>query len=168
MTVEERNDMGQMLLDPVVLAKQAAGEDFTRYNGGWVKSVTKLDKRQTNGYSLVGDFLKEGLQWLSPGVYLDCSIGGSRKHPAKTYTVFLLKPDGSVEKLGSVEQCRDWAVRLWDIIEDGLNQEGVKSHEEQLQELLARREKIVKELSFLDVAIKVLTEAVEKEEKKTN
>jgi len=43
----------------------------------------------------VGEFCKSGLQWMSPGVYLDCSIGGSRKNQRYVYTVFALREDGA-------------------------------------------------------------------------
>ena len=40
---------------------ETLGEDrdstVTRYNGGWAKTVTGLDKSRTNGYSILGDFL---------------------------------------------------------------------------------------------------------------
>ena len=154
----EKNDRGQMLLDPLALAKQAAGGNFSRYNGGWVKRVTKLDKRQTNGYSLVGDFLKAGMQWVSPGVYLDCSIAGSRKHPDKHYTLFRLQRDGTVENVAEVENRRDWAVKLWPAIETALaDVKAVADPEAKLQELLARKAQLENELDFVNEAIKVLT-----------
>ena len=31
-----------------------------RANGGWLKTIEELDKSVTNGYSLVGDFVKSG------------------------------------------------------------------------------------------------------------
>lgn len=158
MTIE-RNEKGQLLLDPVVLAKEAAqqGGSFSRYNGGWIKSITKLDKSQTNGYSLVGEFVKQGLQWLSPGVYLDCSISGSRKNQVKSYTVFKLEKDGSVKLLGTAGDSRDWAVKLWPVIESGLNDvENVADPQAKLQELLERKDKLEKELDLVNEQIKLL------------
>ena len=74
----ERNENGAYLLNPNEIAGEHV-KKYTRYNGGWIKSVERLDKSKTNGYSLVGEFLKSGLQWMGPGFYLDCSKGGSRK-----------------------------------------------------------------------------------------
>lgn len=31
-----------------------------RADGGWLKTITELDKSVKNGYSLVGDFVKAG------------------------------------------------------------------------------------------------------------
>lgn len=120
----EKNDKGQLLLDPVALAKGVAGENFSRRNGGWVKNVVGLDKTKTNGYSLLGDFLNQGLQWLSPGLYLDCSIGGSRKNHQYWYTLFTLDSDGQVSKVAELNRyTRDWAVRLWPSVEEALRKQ---------------------------------------------
>lgn len=118
----ERNTKGEMLLDPITLAREAAGNNYSRYNGGWVKHVKVLDKSKTDGYSLVGPFLNEGLQWLPAGVYLDCSIAGSRKHPRRHYTIFTLSFEGKVEKVADTVYTRDWAPRLWPAIEKALAQ----------------------------------------------
>lgn len=122
MTIEN-NSKGQLLLDPIILAKKAAADNFSRYNGGWVKSIIGLNKAKTDGYSLIGNFLKEGLQWLTPGLYLDCSKDGSRKHPTSTYTLFQLHSDGTVTALKTVEYSRDWAVKLWSAIQKAMVEE---------------------------------------------
>ena len=54
-----------------------------RYNGGWTKSVIGLDKMQTNGYSIKGNFINGDINRLrnwNDGLYLDCDIRGSRKN----------------------------------------------------------------------------------------
>jgi len=115
----EVNEKGQLLLNVHEVAKVGAASNYTRYNGGWVKAVLGIDKAQTNGYSLVGDFV-QGTTWLNPGLYLDCSIAGSRKHPEKYYTLFRLTQTGDVESLATAYDTRDWAVRLWSAIETAL------------------------------------------------
>lgn len=120
----EINDKGHLLLDPEKVAQEAAGEKFSRYNGGWVKNVNRLDKSKTNGFSLVGEFFKSGLTWMPPGVYVDCSIDGSRKYPERHYTLFRLHPDGRVEKLDYIKDERDWAVRFWPKIEEVMSNLG--------------------------------------------
>lgn len=164
----DRNEKGQMLLDPEALAKKAAGDRFSRYNGGWIREVTRIDKTQTNGYSLVGNFLKGGKQWLSPGVYVDCSIGGSRKHREKRYTAFRLDGEGEVHVLGTAGDSRDWAVRLWPAIEQGLKEaEEEKMKEtpaspeaaaEKLKELMKKKEELEKELEMVLAQIQLLSE----------
>ena len=114
---------------------------FTRYNGGWLKTITKIDKDYQNGYSLVGKFLP-----LSSGkinlheneLYLDCSIGGSRKHQEKSYHLF--KIVGREIVIIQTIECagRDWAVSLWDSIEEELNlvdESKVKQITENIQNL---------------------------------
>ena len=112
----QRDEAGRMLLNVNDLARAGAAGNYTRYNGGWVKKVDALDKRRANGYSLLGDFV-QGTTYLQPGIYLDCSIAGSRKHQRRTYTLFRLTPSGEVEPLATVGDTRDWAVRLWPALE---------------------------------------------------
>jgi hypothetical protein len=116
----EKNPKGQLLLDPQQLARQAVGSNFSRYNGGWIKHVIGLDKTKTNGFSLLGRFLNAGLQWLDPGLYLDCSVAGSRNRPEKRYTLFRLLETGDIEVLNRQGDFKDWAVRLWPAIEEAL------------------------------------------------
>lgn len=114
----ETNDKGQFLLDPLQIAE--TGDSFTRYNGGWLKTVTGINKAKTDGYSLIGDFVKEGMQWLSPGLLLDKSIGGGRRSQKATYTLFMIGKDGSIKELASIDDSRDWAVKLWGPVQTGL------------------------------------------------
>lgn len=100
---------------------EVAITDCDYYNGGWMKSITEIDRTKKNGYSLVGDFVeKEGLSLYDPGVYLLCDVQGSRKHHRKNYVVVAF--DG--EKVGKVAELedggRDWALQLWDDIEKAL------------------------------------------------
>ncbi len=150
----ERNENGAYLLNPNEIAGEHV-KKYTRYNGGWIKSVERLDKSQTSGYSLVGEFLKSGLQWMSPGVYLDCSKGGSRKNQTSIYTVLALREDGSVVAYNDdtiVEEGRggDWAVRLWPVIERALGEVGGT---DERAALLARRAELVAELERIDEQI---------------
>lgn len=97
---------------------------FSRYNGGWIKTIERLDKDYKNGYSLVGEFLpvSSGNIDLDEGIiYLDCSIDGSRKNQEKNYTLFKLV-DGEIIIIQSIENgSRDWATSLWDTIETELD-----------------------------------------------
>ncbi len=115
----ERNSEGCLLMDPEKVAAEVTPK-FSRYNGGWIKRVDGLDKKYANGYSLVGEFVEKGLQWLKPGLYLDCSIEGSRKHPERRYSLFRLLPDGTSVLLAKAGDYRDWAPRMWPAIEAAL------------------------------------------------
>ena len=105
---------------------ETLGEDgdstVTRYNGGWAKTVTGLDKSRTNGYSILGDFLDIDAPqyWKEGTVILDCDIHGSRKHHKKTYRLFQYQ-DGKLHLLTYVGDTKDWAVRLWPTIEEALD-----------------------------------------------
>ena len=107
---------------------ETLGEDgdstVTRYNGGWAKTVTGLDKSRTNGYSILGDFLDIDAPryWKEGTIILDCDIHGSRKHHKKTYRLFQYQ-DGKLHLLTYVGDTKDWAVRLWPTIEEALDQE---------------------------------------------
>ena len=62
-----------------------------RAQGGWLKTVTKLDKTVKNGYSLVGDFVNAGdfEDDYSEGLYLDCNKEGSGKKPQTDYRLLV-------------------------------------------------------------------------------
>ena len=98
-------------------------ETVSRYNGGWLKTVTGLDKSKNNGYSIQGAFVKAGdyKENYQPGLYLDCSKNGSRKNQIWNYHLFKLDEDG-FHLLQTVEDGgRTWAVEFWEKIEEELN-----------------------------------------------
>lgn len=92
--------------------------EFERYNGGWTKSISGLDKSQTNGYSIEGEFKKrDGKDYYTVGkLYLDCGIGGSRKNQRSYYKVFVLDENAKVEII-SESTGKSWATDLWSDIE---------------------------------------------------
>ena len=94
----------------------------TRYNGGWAKTVRGLDKSKTNGYSILGDFvdIDAPQYWKDGTIILDCDVHGSRKHPKKTYRLFRYE-NGKLSLLSQVGDTKDWAVKLWPIIEEALD-----------------------------------------------
>ena len=89
-----------------------------RYNGGWAKLVTGVDRSKVNGFSILGDFIKidEPHFWKNGELVLDCDIKGSRKHPVKHYTL-LQYFDGELHVIARAEDTKSWAVKLWDAIE---------------------------------------------------
>lgn len=105
-------------------------EGFDRYNGGWVKTITKLDKDYNNGYSLNGEFIANKRVKnvnLEPNIlYLDCSIGGSRKNQEKNYHLFKLV-ENEIAIIQTIEDGGpDWAVQLWDNVEKELGLQKTK------------------------------------------
>lgn len=101
---------------------ETVGDDISRYNGGWAKTVKGLDKSRTNGYSILGDFvdIDAPQYWKDGTIILDCDIHGSRKHPEKTYRLFRYE-NGKLSLLAQEGDTKDWAVRLWPAIEEALD-----------------------------------------------
>lgn len=115
---KDRNDKGQLLINVNEMAKNG-NPNYTRYNGGWVKRVSQIDKSKTDGYSLIGSFVNN-TTWLTPGLYIDCSIAGSRKSHDKRYALLRLTATGEVETLGTTFDKREWAIEFWPAIEEAL------------------------------------------------
>ncbi len=93
-----------------------------RNQGGWLKTVEELDKSVTNGYSLVGDFVKSGdfENEYPDGLYLDCNKEGSSKKPQIDYRLFKFENE-KVRLLDLViDAQRNWALELWDAVEEKL------------------------------------------------
>ena len=106
---------------------------FDRYNGGWVKQITGLDKDYKNGYSLNGEFIAnkrvKNVDLEENNLYLDCSIGGSRKNQEKNYHLFKVE-NGEIEIIQTIEDGQsDWAVQLWDNIERELGLQKTKTEQ---------------------------------------
>lgn len=105
-------------------------EKFSRYNGGWVKEVTGLDKSTMNGFSIEGSFISPtgGFHDIrSEKLYIDCSIDGSRKNQEKQYTLFTFDAAGKYVPLyvheydwSGSEKERGWAMAMWPHIEKHL------------------------------------------------
>ena len=152
----EQNAAGAYLLDLRRVAEEYV-DGFSRYNGGWIRKIDRIDKSKTNGYSLIGEFCRDGLQWMAPGVYLDCSRGGRRKYQRMIYTVFVLHEDGTVTAynddavVSDVGQGGDRFVRLWPAVERAL--EEVASVDNKLAALRARRAELLAELAQIEEEI---------------
>ena len=135
-------------------------ETVDRYNGGWLKRVTGLDKSVNNGYSIVGDFVEAGdyKNNYEEGLYLDCSKEGSRKNQVWNYHLFRFSEENGVELLKTLEDAgRTWAVEFWDTIEKELNIE-----EDKTQAIL---NKIYEESTDDETLLKVVLNLLNKIEK---
>lgn len=116
--IKETDDQGRCLVKITQVAEKLTS--FTRYNGGWVKTVKGLDKKRTDGYSIDGSFVPDArYEWITPGLFIDCSIGGSRKNQTKTYTLFEITPDYELNEI-AVSKSHSWAVEFWPEIEQRL------------------------------------------------
>ena len=91
-----------------------------RATGGWVKTVTGLDKSVLNGFSLVGEFVKAGdyKTEFSDGLYLDCNKEGKKSNPKQDFRLFRLK-NGKLTLIDQVYNGKkNWAVELWDSVSE--------------------------------------------------
>lgn len=144
----EVNDKGELLLSINRVADSCIS-DYTRYNGGWIKSVIGLDKSKTDGYSIIGDFIDSKITWVKPGLYIDNSIGGSRKNTQSVKTLFRLNSDGSSELIYTAPcNSRNWAVMMWDYIIKESSSSKDELEKEQIT-LLKRLKEIEEELAKL-------------------
>jgi hypothetical protein len=83
----------------------------------WAKRVTSVDNRSTNGYSFVGDFVRDGTVDAQPGVYLIHTQNGSRNYPVEHYSVLILNDDGTITDSSiytNSSQGQGWALRIRD------------------------------------------------------
>lgn len=132
--------------------------DIIRYNGGWTKEVNGLNKDVTNGYSILGDFIKTAADIVNNvevGLYLDCDISGSRKHPEKDYRLFRINPDGTVTIIQTIfNGGRDWAYHLWELIEKELEKPVSNELREELIRLISTYGMAKVEMEFRDIVDK--------------
>ena len=115
---------------------------ISRYNGGWLKTVTGLDKTKTTGYSIIGEFVKAGnyKHNYTPGLYLDCSKYGSSDKQVWNYHLFIVSDDGFQLIKTLPDAGRDWATKLWDTIEENLNKTNKITAESIVKEILEKTE----------------------------
>jgi len=92
-----------------------------RSSGGWLKTIEQLDKSVSNGYSLVGDFVKSGdfEEEYPDGLYLDCNKEqGKKKKAQNDYRLFRLY-NGELRLLDMIiDGDNSWACEFWDTIEE--------------------------------------------------
>lgn len=167
MATKNPNNPNEILVNLKQALEAADGgweDTMRRYNGGWIKTVMALDKSKDNGYSIVGDFVRketaEAYQRI--GLYLDCDIGGSRKHPVKHYTLFSIDQEGKATIHHTLKgTTSDWAIRLWPHIEKYFAaQEAIKEQSQTKEAHLAflrqQREQLLKDLVELEAQIAAL------------
>lgn len=112
-----------------------------RSAGGWLKTVTELDKNVTNGYSFVGDFVKAGdfNEKYEDGLYLDCNKEGKKSKPNIDYKLFRLK-DGKLSLLDEVMGAeRNWAQDFWKTVEEELEIEEEREDADKIVSLIINK-----------------------------
>jgi hypothetical protein len=100
--------------------------------GAWAKVITGLDKSQHNGYSLLGDiFVPREQEFVRQEGPCALFLVGTKHYDLKTYSLAWMSTTGLVFPLywshdsihpGGIVRItnanRDWAERLWPVIDD--------------------------------------------------
>ena len=97
------------------------------YEYDWFKKIEGIDRNQTTGYSLEGDFIShvDSLEYHRPGLYLVYAkrfieVDG-KKGNYHLCTLFEINEEGLAVVIhqGAYPK-RDWAVHLWEVIDNWL------------------------------------------------
>lgn len=107
--------------------KECGIPTFSRARKGWAKKISGLNKEHPNGYSLEGEFVTLGNfdTNLTDGIYIDCSKKANDEGEVeKTYHLFTVT-GGEIKLIQTESDCKGWAVKFWENIEDYLNKDGL-------------------------------------------
>ncbi|MGL5081026.1 MAG: hypothetical protein ACRC8A_06015 [Microcoleaceae cyanobacterium] len=114
--------------------------------GNWCKWVEGLDKNQTDGYSILGNFVNQvdQLVYQPFGLYLHCEKKKQKQGISeRLYTLFVLEPDGTVKVLNELKTAsKDWAVQLWPEIDAYFSRQN--------QPFEQRRQQLLEEIQHLE------------------
>ena len=120
-----------------------------RATGGWLKTVTGLDKSVLNGFSLVGEFVKSGdyKSEYSDGLYLDCNKEGKKSNPKQDFRLLRLK-NGKLTLIDQVYDAKkNWAVEFWaEEIDPSLQEKEVDKIMSLILDKTGKNVKLLKEL----------------------
>ena len=127
--------------------------------GNWCKLIQGIDKTQTDGYSIIGDFVSQISQtaYQEPGLYIHCQKKGSNKGQQKRlYTLFVLLPNVEIDEMTDTKSAsKDWAIELWPEIEAYMAKQS-NSTEKRRQEIQQRIETLEFELRQLRAELAAL------------
>jgi len=124
------------------------GADF--YNGGWIKKLVGIDDTKEGGYKYQGEFVPgralRGLYEFEEGIYIVCSIEGSRRHQKKYVWLIEINEQGVKFLHEKVFIGNDWSLQLLPLAKEVLmfeegnkqNQLAKFSHEQLIDELKRR------------------------------
>lgn len=127
-----------------IIRKDKVG-DF--YNGGWVKRAISVDMSKSNGYAFEGSFInnaKDGLTECGDGLYIVCSVEGSRKNQMKHVAVYEITGENVIKVIDTVKG-NDWALQIKNKVNELLTVKSKEVNElekfstEQLVDELKRR-----------------------------
>ena len=125
--------------------KGSARHHLTKYKH-WAKLITSVDTNKTNGYAFEGEFLDVNAEHKVDVGSLVVEACGD------TITLFRIDEDGKAEL--AVAQKNKMSA----LIERAAKElENTKTSEARLQELIAKKEQLLKELELIDEEIKKLS-----------
>ena len=114
------------LTDELYATVAAEGDEKDHRFTAWCKYVDAVDKAKTNGYCLVGDFIRDGTVEIAskPRLFLVMTASGSMKYHVATYRIVQMDADGTLEATGicTTDKIHGWALRLRDAVADLLTE----------------------------------------------
>ncbi len=115
--------------------------------------VKGIDKSCTNGYSIEGDFIKNGdyKEEIPNGLYLDCNKEGKKSKPKSDYRLIRVS-DGSLKLIDVVyDGKKNWAVDLWDSISEELDENYIENEADNILTMIlnktGKNTKLLKEIN---------------------
>ncbi len=121
--------------------------------GGWLKLVTGIDKSVTNGYSIEGNFVKNGdyKEEIPNGLYLDCNKEGKKSKPKSDYRLIRVS-NGTCRLIDAVyDGKKNWAVDLWDSISEELDENYIENEADHILTMIlnktGKNTKLLKEIN---------------------
>lgn len=138
-------------------------DERTRYNGGWLKKVEKIDKEITTGYSIIGEFVSSGdfKEYYEDGLYIDCNKDGTRSKPKNNYRLIKINNGHPYTIKELMNANRGWAVELWDHIELEIPQVE-KNKKEQAINLIDQAHSLISQETFEKIIMNKLSKETRK------
>ena len=125
--------------------KGSARHHLTKYKH-WAKLITSVDTNKTNGYAFEGEFLDVNAEHKVDVGSLVVEACGD------TITLFRIDEDGKAELALAQKN------KMSGLIERAAKElENTKTSEARLQELIAKKEQLLKELEMIDEEIEKLS-----------
>jgi hypothetical protein len=125
--------------------------------GGWIKELKGIDESKENGYKYEGDFLPSralsGLYEFKKGIYIVCSLEGSRRKPRKYVRLIKIDAEG-VHYYGKYFEGYDWALQLLPLAKKVIEEEKLSIKEKNELEAYSDKQ-LISELKRRGIAVDI-------------
>lgn len=131
--------------------------EFYFYRGGWIKKLKGIDESKENGYKYEGEFLPSraltGLYEFKKGIYIVCSLRGSRRNPTKYVRLIKINEEG-IHYFGECFEGNDWALQILPLAKKAIEEERLSIKD--INELEAYSdEQLISELKRRGIAVDI-------------